>query len=82
MNSRRPLHSEFQELGILLLELHPKLCPSTFIDEFIYQSRHFIYYFINDSSVVTRKKSNLIPTGNNRLNAPEKYVLWMFPNLV
>jgi hypothetical protein len=56
MNSRRPLHSGFQGLGILILELHPKLCLSTFIDEFISQRRNFMYYFINDSSVVNKKK--------------------------
>ena len=59
MNSRRPLHSGFQGLGIHILELHPKLCLSTFIDEFISQHRNFMYYFINDSSVVTRKKREI-----------------------
>lgn len=56
MNSRRPFHSGFQGPGILILELHPKLCLSTFIDEFVSQRIKFMYYFINDSSVVTRKK--------------------------
>jgi len=64
-------------MGNLILELYLKLCPSNFIDEFLCQRKNFMYYFINDSSVVTRKKSNLILTGNNRPNAPEKYVLWV-----
>jgi hypothetical protein len=55
MNSRRPLLSGFQEMGILILELQPKLCLSAFIDEFVCQRRNFMYYFINDSSVLTRK---------------------------